>query len=177
MPLVNDYVKIQFNVVSTIEDNTPVPGKSLVRKLASITVIFVGDHNILRLEHRRARNESISISLVKNAAVVRGVDLFIGQIYQGSWGSDAMVPILNILKSRYTLSSINDITLILKASDSLTSQIDIQDDDIKVAMISALVNKRAVTIFIYVFSMGREYVVVCYIQIMGQTKVNTLQSV
>ncbi|KAF9147883.1 hypothetical protein BG015_010395 [Linnemannia schmuckeri] len=154
--LVTNNANIQSNTVSTIEDKSSVSSKSLVCKPGSSTVISVGNHDIVDLEHRPARKlgigahvlmaespcEVISASLVKNTVIVRSVDPFFGQTYQGSLSSNAMVPILSIHETRYTIVSINGNILALRASDSLTSQIDIRDDDLKAAMINALANKR-----------------------------------
>ncbi|KAF9117747.1 hypothetical protein BGX30_005184 [Mortierella sp. GBA39] len=169
-------VKAQSEI-STVEDNTPVSSSSFVRKPVAATVPSIGYHDIAGLGHRRAVKlglgnrvlittfpcEIISVSLVKEIVIVRGVDLFDGQTYQGSWSSNAMVPVLNVLETKYTLVSIDGNTLTLRAPDSLTRKIDCLDEVLKAGMLNAL--QLVNTVLVYV------------IHIMGKTKVYTFESV
>jgi hypothetical protein len=152
-----------------IESNTELISEVeplMINKPVTDTVTSVEDHDIIGLKYRLASRlrlcsyvlmktfpcEIISVSLEKDVVRVTGVDIIDGQIYRGSWDRNEMVPILNILETRYALDGINGNTLTLRGADSLTCQIDIHDEDLKAAMASALEEYRIVSLlYLYRF--------------------------
>lgn len=147
-------------VIESIADSIAKVEPPVINKPVTGTVASTEDHHIIGMEQRRAEKLSLcsyilmktfpceitAISLDKDVVRATGVDLFDGQIYQGTWDRNETVPILNIIETRYTLDGIQGNTLTLKAANSLTSQIDIHDEDLKAAMDSALKDHRTVSL-------------------------------
>ncbi|KAF9138562.1 hypothetical protein BGX30_009000 [Mortierella sp. GBA39] len=145
----------------------PITGKPVTGTAPSVE-----DHDILGMGHRLAGRlslcsyvlmktypcEVVRISQEKDVITATGVDIFTGQTYKGTWDRKMMVPILNILETKYTLKGIKSDIVTLKAEDGLTTAISCHDAELKAAMVDALIDHKIVYVSI--------------INTMGQIKVN-----
>ncbi|KAF9538854.1 hypothetical protein EC957_006070 [Mortierella hygrophila] len=132
------------------------------------TAPSVEDHDILGMGHRLAGRlslcsyvlmgtnpcEIVRISQEKDVITATGIDIFTGQTYKGTWDRKMMVPILNILETKYTLNGIKSNTLTLKAENGLLTAVDCSDDELKAAMVDALVDHKTVYVSI-INTMGK----------------------
>ncbi|KAF9902116.1 hypothetical protein EC991_005256 [Linnemannia zychae] len=105
--------------------------------------------------------EITSLELVKGTVTARGVNIFTLQAYRGSWKSGDVVPLLNVLETKYTLINVNGKTLNLKGSDSLVTSIPCDDDGLKAKINAAVGLKKTVQVFV--------------MSTMGIAKVNTIK--